>query len=65
LWKRVQAASSIADAAPAERADPLEVAREVFAGSLDGETMTALRRAESPRDGLALLIASPAFQWRT
>jgi len=65
LWKRVQAAESIADAAPAERADPLGVAQEVFAGSLDGETMTALRRAESPRDGLALLIASPAFQWRT
>ena len=65
LWKRVQAASSIADAAPAERADPLGVAQEIFAGSLDSETMTALRRAESPRDGLALLIASPAFQWRT
>lgn len=65
LWKRVQAASSIADAAPAEHADPLRVSQEIFAGNLDGETMTALRRAESPRDGLALLIASPAFQWRT
>lgn len=65
LWKRVQAAGRIADAAPAERVDPLAVAREVFAGSLDSETTTALRRAESPRDGLALLIGSPAFQWRT
>lgn len=65
LWKRVQAAGSIADAAPVERVDPLAAAQEIFAGNLDGETMTALRRAESPRDGLALLIASPAFQWRT
>lgn len=65
LWKRVQAAGRIADAAPAERVDPLAVAREVFAGGLDSETTTALRRAESSRDGLALLIGSPAFQWRT
>lgn len=64
LWKRVQAAESLADAAPALHADPLAVAHAVFADRLDPETMTALRRAESPRDGLALLIASPAFQWR-
>ena len=64
LWKRVQAAERLADAAPASHADPLAVAHAVFADRLDTETMTALRRAESPRDGLALLIASPAFQWR-
>jgi uncharacterized protein (DUF1800 family) len=31
---------------------------------LDGETAKALRRAESVQQGVALLLASPAFQWR-
>lgn len=65
LWKRVQAAESLADGSPAERVDASNIAREMFADQLDGETTLALRRAESPRDGLALLLASPAFQWRT
>ncbi len=64
LWKRVQAAQTLADAAPAKNTDPLALARAVFADRLDADTLTALRRAESPRDGVALLIASPAFQWR-
>ena len=55
---------SLADRVPAERQDPLRVARDVFGDALDAETATALRRAESQRDGLALLFASPAFQWR-
>ena len=65
LWKRVQAAESLADASPAERVDASRIASEMFADQLDGHTALALRRAESPRDGLALLLASPAFQWRT
>jgi uncharacterized protein (DUF1800 family) len=65
LWKRVQAAESLADAAPASELDPLAVARTVFANHLDADTTSAVRRAESPRDGLALLLASPAFQWRS
>lgn len=64
LWKRVQAAESLAEVTPAERVDPLAIARELFADQLDDDTLLALRRAESPRDGLALLLASPAFQWR-
>ena len=65
LWKRVQAAQLLAEAAPQVHVDPSAIAREIFAGTLDAETTTALRRAESPREGLALLFASPAFQWRT
>ncbi|MGH8028077.1 MAG: DUF1800 domain-containing protein [Pseudoxanthomonas sp.] len=64
LWKRVQAAESMADAAPATDLDPVAVAHAVYADQLDADTLAALRRAESPRDGLALLMASPAFQWR-
>lgn len=65
LWKRVQAAQSLADAAPAKGTDALAAASATFADGLDAETLTAIRRAESPRDALALLMASPAFQWRT
>jgi len=62
LWKRVQAAEALAGlVAPT---DPLALAGSVFATSLDQDTASALRRAESARDGVALLLASPAFQWR-
>lgn len=64
LWKRVQAAQALAQRVPAERLDPLRVATDVFGDRLDTDTTTALRRAESERDGMALLFASPAFQWR-
>jgi len=65
LWKRVQASQALAEAVPEDRLDPLGTAQAVFADTLDADTRTALTRAESPRDGLALLFASPAFQWRT
>ena len=65
LWKRVQAAQSLADAAPATRTDALAAAGAVFADQIDKETLVAIRRAESARDALAVLMASPAFQWRT
>lgn len=64
LWKRVQVAQALAQRVPRERLDPVAAAREVFGDALDADTATALRRAESERDGLALLFASPAFQWR-
>lgn len=64
LWKRVQAAQLLAEMAPAARVDPAGTAEDVFGGGFDAETLAVLRRAESPRDGLTLLFASPAFQWR-
>ena len=65
LWKRVQAAQALAQRVPAQRLEPLRVAQDTLGSALDAETRTAFARAESPRDGLALLFASPAFQWRT
>jgi uncharacterized protein (DUF1800 family) len=65
LWKRVQSAQALTEAVPDALLDPLATAQAVFADTLDAETLKALKRAESPRDGLALLFASPAFQWRT
>ena len=65
VWKRIQAAQSRAETAAGDDPDPVRTAATVFGDALDGDTLTALRRAESPREGLALLFASPAFQWRT
>lgn len=66
LYKRVQAAQTLADAAPqAASSDPVQLATRALGDGMDAETLTAVRRAESPRQGVALLLASPSFQWRT
>lgn len=62
LYKRVQAALALAERSPA--AVPLELGRSALGTGLDDDTAMALRRAESARQGMALLLASPAFQWR-
>lgn len=65
LWKRVQAAEALAQRLPQQRLDPTALAQAALGPALDADTATALKRAESARDGAALLFASPAFQWRT
>ncbi len=65
IWKRIQAAQSLAETAAGEHPDPVRTAAAVFGDALDADTRLAIQRAESPREGLALLFASPAFQWRT
>lgn len=65
LWKRVQAAEALAQRLPQQRLDPAALAQAALGPALDADTATALKRAESARDGAALLFASPAFQWRT
>lgn len=65
LWKRVQVAQALAQRIPPQQLEPLRVARDTFGEALDADTAAALRRTESARDGMALLFASPAFQWRT
>jgi uncharacterized protein (DUF1800 family) len=62
LFKRIQAAQRLAGLAASP--DPLGTARSALGANLDASTATTLRRAESARSGLALLFASPAFQWR-
>jgi uncharacterized protein (DUF1800 family) len=65
LFKRVQAAQALASRV-SERAGmtPLALGQAVLGEALEAQTATALRRAESIRQGVALLLASPAFQWR-
>lgn len=62
LFKRVQAAQALAERA--QETSPEALGRRVLGAGLDATTALALRRAESTRQGVALLLASPAFQWR-
>lgn len=65
LGKRVQLAQALAARAPAAHRQPLATARAMLGRGLDTDLGAALRRAESAEQGLALLLASPSFQWRT
>lgn len=60
LVRRVEVAERIAARAPAN-ADARVVAERVLPGSLGAATRTAIARAESPQQGLALLLVSPEF----
>ena len=65
LWKRIQAAEALADRVAVAQQNPTAAAQaSLGTESVSGDFAAALRRAGSPRDGLALLFASPAFQWR-
>ena len=65
LFKRVQAAQALAERLPAASdATPQALGQAALGSGLDAETATSLRRAESVQQGVALLLARPAFQWR-
>jgi len=66
LFKRVQAAQAIAERLPdSQGITPLALGGMALGSGLDAQTAAALRRAESVQQGVALLLASPAFQWRS
>lgn len=60
LMQRVEAAKRIADRAGSS-IDPRAIAEKVLPGSVSEPTRTAIDRAESPAEGLALLLVSPEF----
>jgi uncharacterized protein (DUF1800 family) len=60
LVRRVEVAQRIADRVGSS-VDPRAVAEKVLPGSLGESTRTAIARAESPAEGLALLLVSPEF----
>jgi uncharacterized protein (DUF1800 family) len=60
LMLRVQAAQRIAERA-SSTVDARSLAEKLFPGSLSEATRTAIARAESPAEGLALLLVSPEF----
>jgi len=60
LMQRVEAAKRISDRAGSS-IDPRAIAEKILPGSLSDPTRTAIARAESPAEGLALLLVSPEF----
>jgi len=60
LVRRVEVAQRIADRT-GSAVDPRALAEKILPGSLGEPTRTAIARAESPAEGLALLLVSPEF----
>jgi len=60
LVRRVEVAQRLADRG-GRTIDARALAEELFPGSLSASTRTAIARAESPAEGLALLLVSPEF----
>jgi uncharacterized protein (DUF1800 family) len=60
LVRRVEVAQRLADR-EGRTIDARSLAEELFPGSLSDSTRTAIARAESPAEGLALLLVSPEF----
>jgi uncharacterized protein (DUF1800 family) len=60
LVRRVEVAQRVADRA-GSTIDARALAEKLFPGSLSEATRTAVARAESPTEGLALLLVSPEF----
>ena len=58
--RRVEVSQRLADRAGSS-VDARALAEKLFPDSLSETTRTAIARAESPADGLALLLVSPEF----
>jgi len=58
--RRVEIAQRIANRAGSS-IDARALAEKVLPGTLSDATRTAIARAESPQEGLALLLVSPEF----
>jgi uncharacterized protein (DUF1800 family) len=63
LWKRIEFAGILASRA-GSGIDPLALAQASYGEALSAATRTAIARAESREQGLALWLASPEFQRR-
>ncbi len=64
LRKRVQAAGLLADHVSDARTPQVIALDALGADAVSGLLGDGLRRAGSPREAIALLFSSPAFQWR-
>lgn len=63
LMKRIEWADAVAHRVD-DASEPMDLAEELLAPGLDDHTRLAVARAESARQGLTLLLASPEFHWR-
>ena len=60
LMRRVEIAQRLA-AGAGSAVDARALAEKILPGSLGDSTRTAIARAESPQEGLAMLLVSPEF----
>jgi uncharacterized protein (DUF1800 family) len=64
VWKRFEWANQTADSVAVATMNPLDLAHDVLGPSLSAATEQAIKRAESPAQGLTLMLASADFQRR-
>lgn len=64
VWKRLLWANEAAQRAVAATSQPAALARQLLGAALSPAAMLAIERAESPLQGLTLLLASAEFQRR-
>jgi uncharacterized protein (DUF1800 family) len=64
VWKRIEWADAAGKAVASTGVDPATLAKEALGPNLSPATLEAIHRAESPAQGLALLLASADFQRR-
>jgi uncharacterized protein (DUF1800 family) len=64
IWKRIEWAQLAGRALAGTLSEPDAFAAAVFGASLSATTRTAIGRAESPAQGIALLLAAPEFMRR-
>jgi len=64
VWKRIEFAQAYADRVGRADVDPVQLGDASLGALMSDETRTAVRRAESATQGLALLFAAPEMQWR-
>lgn len=64
IWKRIEWAQLAGRALAGTIPEPDALAAAVFGETLSANTRTAISRAESPAQGIALLLAAPEFMRR-
>ncbi|NWG45192.1 MAG: DUF1800 domain-containing protein [Alphaproteobacteria bacterium] len=64
VWKRVEWSIATARGLATAARDPASLAAAVLGPLASAETLASIARAESPAQGLAILLASPEFQRR-
>jgi uncharacterized protein (DUF1800 family) len=64
VWKRIEWADVAGKAMANTTLDPAVLARQTLGPNVSSATLDAIRRAESPAQGLTLLLASAEFQRR-
>ncbi|HXC56692.1 MAG TPA: DUF1800 domain-containing protein [Rhizomicrobium sp.] len=64
VWKRFEWANQAAQSVATTTMNPLQLGQDVLGDSLSPSTAQAIARAQSPAQGLTLLLASAEFQRR-